>query len=451
MKGLLLRLALVLGVLGAYYATRAPFLTQPLLGEEGMFADLLAHSPQGPRYALMARIQGQEVRDIYQHPALMYEAYTRLGQLMWAKAGPSDVWARVLHTLFQALLWCFLAWHAARAKGKAGLVLLALLAVALSAPLGLSSSIHLQTDNSTGILLAGLLGLSLAGASAEDERSWLAPALACLALSAVGKQEWFIGATAGLIGAEILGALVWGPDKRVLRFTAYCLGALALGQVISWAFDPLNYVGGWGVLARLGSHNVAGQGQQAVWGQVWVFRLIFLSGLVLLLLTSLGMALSAGTARRRIELRAAMVAWALFVPFALSTWNPSPRYFAPAWGAVLGALTLQVTLRDWRWPLALALLALGGLLALWQQRIVSQMRDAHVSVTESILYDYRLAAGRDEYVAFHAKGCVPRLSTGYAWNRSSDFVGDGLAYEDGQKLLAEHGLKLCPPPPSPKK
>ena len=436
----------VLAVLVLYYISRAPFLTQPLLGEEGMFADLLARSPAGPRYALMGRIGGLEVRDIYQHPGLMYAFYCKLGALMRALAGkawqPTDIWVRLTHSLIQATLLSLLAWRATRARGWGAALALTLLAVALSSTLGLANSIHLQTDTSSGLLFAGLAALGLADA---EQEAWLWPALGCLALSAVGKQEWAVGLGAGLLAAEIGGSLFWGRDALSLRVTGACLAAILLGQGISYAFDPENYLGGWHLLLGLSSHNAMAAGQSQAWNKLWIFRILFLSSLVLLLLCSLGLSLSAEPGRRRQELRASLVAAALFAPFALSTWNPSPRYFAPAWAAVLAALSVQVALRRWTWKGALPLLLLGLSLAYWQGALLSGFRAAHVSVTEAILVDVGLVLEGDAQTAAKARACAPRLSAGYAWNKSIDFIGEGLSWEDGEKMVKEHGGRSCPP------
>lgn len=435
----------------AYAITRAPFLTQPLIGEEGIFAHLMAASPTGPNYGLMGRVGGKAICAPLDHPGLMYAVYSRLGAMMRMAAGadfkPTDIWARLVHSLFQALLLGLLAWRAARAQGLSALVLFALAVVALSAPLGLSASVHLQTDTSSGLLLAGLVAWALVEA---EPNAWKLPSTACAVLSATGKQEWAIAAGLGLVGSEVINSVWLGRDRASQRFLLACLGGLAIGQLISWAFDPLNYIGGWKVLLHLGGSHVVGISQPLDLRLGLAMRLVFWPALLLGLALSLGLALTAAPDRRRTQLRASAVAWAFFVPFALSTWNPHPRYFAPAWAAVLAVLSVQAATRAWRRPLAFGVLVVALLLSVWQVQLLKQLRTAGVSVTEGLFMDVNTMRAEEAWVAGQGKDCVLRLSSGYAWDRPIDFIGVGLSREDGEKIIADHGGKPCLPPKAPR-
>lgn len=246
-------------------------------------------------------------------------------------------------------------------------------------------------------------------------------------------------------------ARVWlGRDASSLRFVAACLAGLAAGQLGSWAFDSLNYVGGWKVLLHLGGTHVAGVTQPLDLRVGLAMRLVFWPALLALLALSLGLALTAAPERRRVELRASLVAWAFFVPFALSTWNPHPRYFAPAWAAALAVVTVQAAMREWKRPLALGVLFAALVLSVWQVRLGAQLAAAKVSLTEGLFMDVGMMNAQEAWVAEQAHDCVPRLSSGYAWNKPFDFIGIGLSKDDGEKIIREHGGKPCPPPKAPR-
>jgi hypothetical protein len=437
----------ILGLLVLYLASRAPFFMQPLLGEEGIFAHLMAASPAGPDYGLLARVKGEALREPLRHPALMYEAYARLGQLMrglGALAGerhqPSDIWARLLHSCFQGALWLVLALRFAKVRGAALGLLLALALVGFSSALGMSSSVYLQTDTSTGLLLAGLLALALVEA---HETAW--PVAAAFALAAVGKQEWSLAALAGVAGAGILGAMMGhGLAKRRLAFFAL---ALAAGNLLSWAFDPLNYSGGIGVLGGVSpGHQALAAGQGQVWSALWPVRKPFVLGLLALLLPATWLAVKADPYRRAAEWAACGLAWGLFLPFIASTWNSSPRYFAPAWAAALACLAGQLAGRRFSRPAALAGGAAALALTLSQVAFLAGVSRARVSLTEfplmpvPAIYQYQMEAE-----ARAKPGCVPLLSSGYAWARDIDFAGDALGLEGAKALVAKHGGRLCAP------
>ena len=60
-------LALIV-VAALYLFSRTPFYTQPLIGEEGIFAQILAASPPDPNYLLAARVNGANIYEAPRHP-----------------------------------------------------------------------------------------------------------------------------------------------------------------------------------------------------------------------------------------------------------------------------------------------------------------------------------------------------------------------------------------------
>jgi hypothetical protein len=443
--GQLLALALILSL---YLFSRVPFYTQPLVGEEGIFAHLLGQSPPGPSYVLMGRIQGVNLYAPPMHPGPLYGVYAGLGRVLRAAANlsgaavtPSDFWARMVQSGFEGILWVCLALRFG-ASPRRGL-LLGLLLLGLSSPLGMSASIYLQADTSSGLLCCGLLGLALA-----EAEGFLWPALALFALAALGKQEW---------GAVALGALgcseAWARWRNLPRPDSKrrwaCLGAaFVLGHLCNFAFDPLNYGGGLAVF-----HSVSQQQSGAwsvSWLRLWPARRPFVLSLLAMLLPSAWLAFSAPLERRSRELDACALAWALFLLFFLSAWNDSPRYFAPAWGAGLCCFASQLAVRR---PgpkgLAAALLAFA-VISLLQALFLEGFWMRQRSLTDFPFNELpAMLRQEDAQAAFVKPGCVPRLPTGYAWNRPLDFIGSGI--DDGQAaaLAQAHGEVLCLEPPHP--
>jgi glycosyltransferase involved in cell wall biosynthesis len=427
-------------VLVGYVLTRAPFYLQPLMGEEGIFAYMLAHSPVGPAYGFMGRINGVDLLDPLRHPAGMYEAYTRLGALLrfFGGAGAmTDISARLAQSCFQGALWVLLALRYGKAQGTSLALLGLLTLVGLSSPLGVSSSIYLQTDSSTGLLLAGCLAFAVL-----ESVSLLGPAAALFALGAVGKQEWSIAALLGLGLAEIFNSRP-GILKRVL----FLGGGLVLGNFFSWVFDPLNYVGGLDVLRGISpGHQALANGQAQAWATLWPTRRPFVVGLMALLVLATGLAWSAPQERRARERTACLLAWAFFLPFFASTWGRSPRYFAPAWGAVLACLAGQLAQRQVRrWALA-AVTVLALTMAYDQTLFLARVYGQGLSLTESSLAPLQVFWQREhsrEAVMTH--GCVGRLTAGYGWNKPLDFVLESVDPQSAANYAASQGRALCLP------
>ena len=432
-------------VLFAYYALRTPFFMQPLQGEEGIFADMIARSPPGPDYVLAARIHGEDVRMNPLHPALLYEAYTKLGAALRLLSGPnfapSDVWARFAHSLFLAALFAALAARAAQARGGRLLALGGLGLASIGAPMAVIASIFLQTDTSTGVLLAGLLGLALA--DGEDAPT-LAPLVACFALSAVGKQEWSMGVLAGLIGAELVATWRLGRSRIAARFLLLATGALLLGQIASYLLQPENYLGGFAVMSHVLS---AGKNPGSHSKIVWMWQLIS-PGLFVPLGVGAILAATARPERLRAELRAITVAWALFIPYAFSDWNPSARYFAPAWGAALALVVVQISRRAVGARSGAAVLLAGTMLAVYHYTALDRIRIQRLSLTEVMFQPYDGVIDIEKVIDAVAvsRHCVPRLNTGFIWNSRHDFVGQSIGYDLEEAIIVDRGARACPPP-----
>jgi glycosyltransferase involved in cell wall biosynthesis len=434
------RVGAVVLVLIAYALTRTFFYLQPLIDEEGLFAYMLAHAPAGPAYGLIARLGGQDLREPLLHPAGLYEIYGRLGQLLRLIGvhAVTDISARLAQSCFEGFLWAVLALHYGRARGGSAVLLGLLALLALSSPLGMSASIYLQTDTSTGLLMAGLLVFAV-----MESATLLGPALALLALGALGKQEWSIAAALGLAMAEL-----WQDRSGRLKRAAFLGGALVLGNYFSVAYDPLNYLGGLGVMSRLSvGHHALVSGQAQAWSGFWRSRQPFVLSVFLLLVPATLLAWRAPAERRATERTACALAWAFFLPFLASTWNDSPRYFAPAWAAALFCLAGQLFRRSpGRWALlATAILALG--VSSLQTRYLTAVSRQQLSLTEFPLAPVSGIQQLDQVQDSYARGdCVRRLSAANTWNRPVDFVLWSADYQQSVALAAARGRSLCLPP-----
>jgi hypothetical protein len=165
-----------------------------------------------------------------------------------------------------------------------------------------------------------------------------------------------------------------------------------------------------------------------------------------LLLPATYLAALAPDERRSQERLACALAWTLFLPFLASTWNDSPRYFAPAWGAAFVCLAGQLVRR--RPALGGLILAAGGALAvtLLQLGFLSMALSQELSITEFPLVSWRLEvqANQIQELAI-SKGCVVRVTAGHAWARPIDFVLFSLSSKDAEEHAAKMGRTLCPP------
>jgi len=91
-------------LIALFLLVRAPFERRALLYEEGVFADLAVNRVHGPKYCLVGRFDGAEVREGIDRPAPMYEAFRALGAAASAFIGrdlPTEVIAPRLRVLIK--------------------------------------------------------------------------------------------------------------------------------------------------------------------------------------------------------------------------------------------------------------------------------------------------------------------------------------------------------------
>lgn len=199
------RLGQVLLVVAAVLLLRLPFLANPMVGEEGAFAYLVASPVPSSRYTpdhrpqmLIGQIGQQPMLYPFQHAIIPYVVLeTGVGTVLRA-AGAASRSARVRTIAVRSaylvlfMLGCGgLLWFA-----SGNLLAAAIGGFALSTPLLVGASIQPQVDGGMGVLLIGGAGALLAWQRSTGQV--LRAALAGV-LVGVGRQEWamaFLAASA---------------------------------------------------------------------------------------------------------------------------------------------------------------------------------------------------------------------------------------------------------------
>lgn len=422
----------------AFWGLRLPWLNQPLVGEEGLFAQIYSERPAGPDYGWMAHINGRDFYNLLEHPAFLYEAPRAVGGAAKAIGFPAPAegearvaWVRICNAMFQLLLWTLLGLAA-----PAGFGTTALLLALQACPLAVGSSLYLQTDTTTGVLLCGLLGLALAAGGRR--RAFAAAFL----LGLFSKQEWLICLVMALAASAVI-------ERRDLRAWAGWAAGLVLcagtGALLGRAFDPVNWDGGIDVLLRVGSkHNILVQtGAAANWASQLVQRSLWILPLIIVLIW---LAVIAARSRRKggpsVGPRLAVAwAWSLALPFLASTWGREYRYLAPAGAAAAAALLFAFPGRSG----FSRRLALGSLIAMFAGALLTTWAGrGGRSITENPGLD-RKAMVREMEKLLADRDCVPRVSTAAAWMAPGrNFVGSSMAPADADSCAAKAGMNVCP-------
>lgn len=360
------RICLVLGiliVLGGVIALSAPFLTQPIVGEEGYFAYLAVNDGRpvkldNRKFLIIARLRDQVFFDRTSHPAPPYLFISHVLRSLsdgtrFASLSPNQktvlARSRFLLTYCVAIaLFCATAlWGLWKARPGQIAIVLGLSAFAISTPLLVGGSIKPQIDGAVGVLLVCVVGfLVFAGTKVGPSRAGHVLLVLGGAFAGLGKNEWALAFLAALATAAGLKAYLRRANKKspsVLepRTLFYLSLGLAAGTVISFLVDPSNYLSGFGLMPHFQKQATQ---SGITWAGTFLKRLPMIWPLLPLLILSSAALLANWrdvVVRRPALLIMFFWMWAVSAGFLLSKWDAGgARYFCPPMAAALFTVSL---------------------------------------------------------------------------------------------------------------
>jgi hypothetical protein len=438
--------AAVLLLAALYFAFRWPFISQPLMGEEGLTADLVVSQPWPADRTLLGRLHGLDVRVAAEHPMPIYWVFRPMG---WARlflfgackdpdsAAQSLRW---IWALWSGLIWAGALWLLRPAQGSWAWLLWA--AALMGCPLAVGGSLLLQSDTSVGVALAALLGAAMAWGmkQGDGEAAAIWPMLgASFLFGFFSKQEWSFAYLAVLALLSLMSRNRWAP-RHLCHSKAWAwLAACLLGVACSLAACHEAWLGGLRLLMHTSHHGA----REGYWQMALKVRGPFL--LALLLLWAL--------LARQLWVRPHPMLWlglgtslALGLPFMLVPWGMEYRYFLPSfWVAALLwlqslAMAPAMGSKSQGLPLVAVLLLLVSAFQVWG------MARGRLSITEypwvPVPPTYQAQAGL--MAQGRQQGCVPFAALAAGWYPGSgDFMGDTQGRENAARRAQAQGLRLC--------
>lgn len=431
-----------------YFLIRMPFYDERLKYEEGIFAYLVTNQPESPKYGLLGRINGQDILGPLEHPAFLYETIKLAGLgtnkfIDWEKLSEEQrsYAMRVTFSFMSLIVWIILYILIQIPREMQPPIrekyMLVMLAALITLPIATKTSAELQVDGSSGMLMNGIFALSVYYASLFTRNTRVIYPLILLGSLAVGlgKNEWGLA----LLAANILLIIylfvtkLYFPKKikKGIFLSLSSIGGLLLGNLISYLFDPLNYIGGWNVLSRI---SKAGASMDNITGRWWeIFWLRFpyiLPIFIIILVTTIFIVKQA---RKKHSLPNGLMllffyGGVLFVSFLSSLWSGEERYFAPAF-IVLATLMLSLV----HYPIIKSRKLLIALISLF--------------FLNSIYFAYNNPSiywESTKPIEIKPKDCVQFLETGIGYSlKNVDFVGNGMSLDEADKIVRENNRAIC--------
>ncbi len=435
-----------------YFASRAPYFEHPVIGEEGLFANLLLDPPTFPRFILAGYVAGDPIVLNFNHPIAPY---------LWLRAAGAGLRTAIaegtratdlvgaIRLHFALYLFLVLAGalaFIAREKDDVGMRIGVLLALAAS-PLAIASSVQLYLDGSVGAFVTGLAALALVVSMDEalGARVRGASAAAGGLLVGLARPEWCV---VYLVAAG--AAWFWALARKAENAPRTPLAAAAIGAVIGFVAgylaSPENFMNHLtNSAAILGGQRSAPfdlanpNARRIVMFRLWA---------VAPALVMLALGVFAFVRRPRGSALAPLLfAGGLFAGYVSGLVNDlfDYRYYAPSLAASAGAWAVCSRGGLGRAGRIAALVAIGGLLVLAAQ-FHRHAAPGRLSITMGP--GLPLAAyypDRAERVRRALENdCVPELPV---WSKfefpDTDFLIPSLAYPDAERIATEHGRRLC--------
>ncbi|MBN1471264.1 MAG: hypothetical protein JW925_05755 [Syntrophaceae bacterium] len=352
----------------SFFVVRIPLLQEPLGFEEGIFAELIVHRPSGPFYALTGRIDGENIYGHISHPAFSYELL-RLGGNLSRPFLTHDVYLndslvtprlRIISSFYQftffgALLLFSLLRHSHDKKWPVLLIFAAMLS-----PLAIKTSVHLQIDNTAGVLFCGtaaLLFITAGQIKVIGTRFLLV--LAGGFIAGLGKQEWSFALLAALITISVAMFFVKTTrDGHAIYMLLCATLGLAAGNLSSYLYDPVNYLRALHFIVYFSKLHETSSGSWELghWLILMKHRARFIFICMVLSLPFLFSWFSRQHCGVFFYLTF-FFGFYLLLGYIVSDWNYEPRYFCPSL-AVLSVSAIATTPGSVpRWPRMICLTA----------------------------------------------------------------------------------------------
>lgn len=433
-----------------FFSTRAHFYKLPLVGEEGIFAELLINQPKEPDFVLSARIDGENLYSAPRHPNMLYNSIKIAGIVaspfanysMWQNDQKITPTARLIFSMFQFVILLAIAAYLALYNSQIFHFRTIIFLVVTVSPIAIFTSANLQIDGSVGVLMNGLFAITLLpflSYSPKRSFNYILVFFATLFLS-TGKQEWSVvlmvalGLTTLYIYFLRKKALTNSKPDYVIALIIF--SGISVGHIISYYLSPQNYLGAFQVFWNFSRAEEILSGQIKIerWLSLtslrlqWIFTLAGLTAISSLLIFH----------KRRqikpIELLIWLYGMGLFGAYFISNWNPEPRYFAPALMILIIATIIM-------FPPALPKRLSIAISSLIVSMLISSVVFLYGGIVKVPLKPYFDAA---EYNNLRSDQ-VAVLSTAKGWNKLDiDFINKSIGSKGIKKLANNKGKKLYP-------
>ena len=428
-----------------FFIYRIPAYDAPLIHEEGMLANIFYTKPVNPKYLQIARIDGVDWYTNPQHPAFLYEILGIIGSVWKGIINTQDFNPKELSVLVRVAIstiqYCFfliilliilplkgLEWN-----NKLATALL-IAAITISVP-AIKMSVSVQIDGSVGVLLSGILSIAIITYALKTFPKQICNFFLFLGsiIFGFGKNEWSLALLVSIILSTIF-ILIGSHKMQFIQerkswfsFLGIIFIGLIIGNIISFLFDSVNYLAGFGVMFRFSKastfFNVLNMIKRASYTYVNILILFFL---FFALIRSI----------RKPDFFLFFIftfSTMMFVAYFVISWATDPRYYAPSLAIGSAGLVLAADYFPAKISKPLILVLTSVILLHSTVFFYNRLNTIQNYLTLNTYTEYTLKQ----------PACIPVTNSGSVFGTKMDFITDTISL-DAAKSLAENASKeLC--------
>jgi len=448
MSTILRRILLVLLLIILFFAVRWHFYKIPLSGEDGMFAEMMVHPPDGPK-GLYGRIDGEGYYEILRHPAMLYTVLTfgarlsspLLADVPWQDDAKITPPLRFICSLFQLFIFVALAVYLSFRKQPVHILLALIFIGVVISPVSVKSSTALQVDNTTGALMLVIFSMVILFILSDGLKGKAAHIflLAATVFLAMGKQEWSMVLLIALLATTVCLFVLRMKTSANIRpdilLLLTILAGVVAGNIFSYLAGPYGYVGGLRVFwdhSRVEEIASGGVGFD-LWLRLTCLKLKWMCTVIGLIAISLILALNKFKQLKGLEILLILFGIGLFGAYFISVCNINARYYIPS---------LVVTM--------FAIIALFPTKLTRKTTIAISVIVIMMFATSGVYLLYKIGIEEpkpyfDASRVSLAPNQIAVLSPADAWNKPQiDFLSYYMGRPNVERLASEYNKRLWP-------
>lgn len=300
--------------------------------------------------------------------------------------------------------------------------------------LAIETSISLHVDGSVGSFLPGIFVVTVAAYHHKifPRRVSLIGIFLASVLYGLGKTEWNLALLGAILvtGAYNFLQFKVGKNKPDNSVPGITFTGILAGNLLSYAFDRANFVGGYYVMTGITGYTGLRLSQNLILNKLpFIYVCLFLFAFLTLLL----ILKFKNNKTNSVQILLFVLGSALFISYLISPWNyKDPRYYTPSFIVFIACFITVFDDIEQGLP--------GNVLVILSLFFLTI---STFNITQKIRTNYRLLAVQHPSIP-NVTGCIPISNNQGALDETRDFLSASLGPQAAEERARKYNEVVCP-------